>query len=156
MRQSTSRGSVHSNSARKLRKLDTMLRSERCQIRPIERFGADPTCHMQWRLTNSRPRASLRPCYAEVRVGAMFEDREQSIFPHPISAWWIPVLLVFGWAPPFVADFIETGRGAGGFFEMAWGMGITPPCTLLAALSVLIQAFRLLMYFLNRPKPLSK
>jgi hypothetical protein len=41
---------------------------------------------------------------------------------------------------------------------MAWGwmMCIALPCTIAAALSVPAQAFRLLMYFLNRPKPLSK
>jgi hypothetical protein len=39
---------------------------------------------------------------------------------------------------------------------MAWGMSVALPCTIAAALSVLAQAFRLLMYFLNRPKPLSK
>jgi hypothetical protein len=39
---------------------------------------------------------------------------------------------------------------------MPWGMGITLPCTLLAVLSIPVQVFRLLMYFLNRPKPISR
>jgi len=86
----------------------------------------------------------------------MFEDREQSIFPHPVSAWWIPVLMAFGWLPVIIAEFVETGAGSAGSSEEAWVMAITLPCTLLTALSVLIQAFRLLLYFLNRPKPVSK
>jgi len=87
----------------------------------------------------------------------MFEDRGPSIFPHPLSAWWIPILLVIGWGPLYVADFIyrrNLGEGMG--FGMGWGMGVAFPFSILAALSVPIQAFRLLMYFINRPKPIPK
>jgi hypothetical protein len=86
----------------------------------------------------------------------MFEDRHHSIFPHPASAWWIPILLAVGWIPLYIADFLtKPGDWATGEnFGMAWGMGIALPFSALAVLSVLVQAFRFLMYFLNRPKPL--
>ena len=84
----------------------------------------------------------------------MFEDREPSIFPHPVSAWWVPIVLVIGWGPLFVADLIYPGAGMG--FGMGWGMAVAFPCTILAAISVPIQALRLLMYFLNRPRPIPK
>jgi hypothetical protein len=82
---------------------------------------------------------------------------EAPVFPHPTSAWWIPILLALGWGPLSVADLFypQDWKVAEGF-GMGWGMGGAFPGTTLAALSVPIQAFRLLMYFLNRPKPISK
>jgi hypothetical protein len=100
--------------------------------------------------------AYLLPGYDKIKQ-EMFEDRGQSIFPHFLSAWWIPILLVIGWGPLFVADFIyrrNPGEGLG--FEEGWGMAIALPFLLLAGLSVLIQALRLITFFINRPKPVSK
>jgi hypothetical protein len=87
----------------------------------------------------------------------MFEDREPSIFPNPASAWWIPVLVAIGWGPLFMAGFfLNSNRSDAASFGMAWGMAITFPCTFLAVKSVPVQMFRLLMYFVNRVKPISK
>ena len=87
----------------------------------------------------------------------MFRDREPSIFPHPASAWWVPVLLAVGWGPLLVADLLyPQSWQAGEGFGMPWGMAVALPCTALCALSAVVQAVRLLTYFLNRPKPLSK
>lgn len=87
----------------------------------------------------------------------MFGDRGPSIFPHPVSAWWIPILLGLGWCPLLVADvFAHDNFNAGEGFAMPWGMGVALPCSVLAALSVCVQAFRFLMYVLNRPKPMAK
>jgi hypothetical protein len=91
----------------------------------------------------------------------MFEDRGPSIFPHPASAWWVPILLVVGWGPLFALDIIYPDPAhipinAGEGFAMPWGMGITLPCSVLVAVAIPVQAFRLLMYFLNRPKLISK
>jgi hypothetical protein len=87
----------------------------------------------------------------------MFNDREPSIFPHPASAWWVPVLLGVGWGPLFVADLLypQNWKVAEGF-GMGWGIGIALPCTVLSAVSVVAQAFRLIAYFRSRPKPASK
>jgi len=79
------------------------------------------------------------------------DPKWQSIFPHPASAWWIPVLIAVGWGPIEFCDIF--GVGSAEEFGMPWGMGVALPCTYLAALSVPVQAFRLLMFFLNRPKP---
>jgi hypothetical protein len=86
-----------------------------------------------------------------LRERRMFEDREPSIFPHPASAWWIPVLLAVGWAPLYLVDFIHNGELRKGF-AMLWGVGITIPCSELTVISVTIQAFRLLSYFWSRPE----
>ena len=79
-------------------------------------------------------------------------NRLRSIFPHPASAWWIPLLLVVGWGPLEVASLLyphdwKVGEG----FGMAWGMAVAVPCTGLAALSTFVQACRLLAHFLSRP-----
>jgi hypothetical protein len=81
----------------------------------------------------------------------MFENREPSIFPHPASARWIPVLLVLGWAPLWLSDILGVGSAEG--FAMPWGIGVTISGTALAVVSLPVQGFRLLMYFLNRSKP---
>jgi hypothetical protein len=83
----------------------------------------------------------------------MFEDREPSIFPHPASAWWVAILLAVGWGPLLISDILypkkwEAAEG----FGMPWGIAVALPCTLLAALSLPIQIFRLLIYLLNRPR----
>lgn len=86
----------------------------------------------------------------------MFEDREPSIFPHALSAWWIPILLVIGWGAPFSVDvFHLDGPGEDGW-TLAMGNLVALPCTAGALLSIPVQIFRLLAYFLNRPKVLSK
>ena len=86
----------------------------------------------------------------------MFEDRGPPIFPHAASVWWIPILLAFGWGPMYLMDIFPIPGDWGVGMAWGWGMGIALPCTIASALSVLAQAFRLFMYFLNRPKPLSK
>jgi hypothetical protein len=86
----------------------------------------------------------------------MLEEREPSIFPHPMSAWWIPILLTFGWGALFLVDIFHLdGPGEDGW-TLAIGNGIAIPCTLAAVISIVVQVFRLLMYFINRPKPVSK
>jgi len=80
----------------------------------------------------------------------MFEDREPSIFPHPASALWIPVLLAVGWVPLLVADLVKSKDWA---FGMAWGMGVALPCSFLTVVSAIVQPFRLAAYFLSRPEP---
>jgi hypothetical protein len=101
-------------------------------------------------------RKMLRLENAEV---TMFQDREPSIFPHPASAWWVPVLLAVGWLPLSIPDLfrdpyaVKNGITKGMGFAMAWGMGVAFPCSCLAAVSSIIQIFRFLMYLLNRAKP---
>jgi len=86
----------------------------------------------------------------------MSEGREPSIFPHAMSAWWIPILLTFGWGAVFLVDIFHLdGPGEDGW-TLAMGIGVALPCTAAAALSIPIQIFRLLMHFLNRPRPISK
>jgi hypothetical protein len=86
----------------------------------------------------------------------MFEDRGPSIFPHPLSAWWIPILLVIGWGALSFDDLFHLdGPGEDGWI-FAIGNLITLPCSVAAMLSILLQMFRLVMYFLNRPKPITK
>jgi hypothetical protein len=73
----------------------------------------------------------------------VFEDRGRSIFPHPASAWWIPILFGVGWGPSYVADLLYPGNWeVGEGFGMGWGMAIAAPCSLLVAISVLAQVFR--------------
>jgi hypothetical protein len=84
----------------------------------------------------------------------MFEVRGPPIFPHAASAWWIPILLTFGWGPLYLMDVFLKPENSGPV--LVWFIVVALPCTIAAALSVPAQAFRLLMYFLNRPKPLSK
>jgi hypothetical protein len=78
---------------------------------------------------------------------ALARAYRNSVFPHPASAWWIPVLIVVGWVPPFILELFGESR-----WILAWIVSITLPCTILAVVSVPIQAFRVLMYFINRPK----
>lgn len=87
----------------------------------------------------------------------MFRDRGPSIFPRPASAWWIPILLLIGWGPLYILDLVQfrDWNMAEGF-SMPWGMAVAFPCTFLAGLSAPVQAFRLFMYFLNRPGRISK
>ena len=89
----------------------------------------------------------------------MFEDREGSIFPHPLSAWWVPILLVVGWVPLFVAYAVYCALHTDGWgfvdFLARWEMFVTLPFTALGATSTLVQAFRLVAYFLNRPRALA-
>jgi hypothetical protein len=87
----------------------------------------------------------------------MFEDREPSTFPQFSSAWWIPILLAVGWGPLFADDLIygnvsNSGMNPGMGFAMAWGMGVALPCTLSAVVSIVVQAFKLLLYVLSQPK----
>jgi len=85
----------------------------------------------------------------------MFEDREPWIFPHPASAWWVPVLLIAGWGPLFIADLLYPGDWkVGEGFGMPWGMAVALPCTVLAVISVPVQAFRLFSYFWSRREKL--
>jgi hypothetical protein len=69
----------------------------------------------------------------------MSEKRKPSTFPLPASAWLIPVLLIVGWGPLFIADLVSTdvGSGFGGAsgksgagFGMAWGLSATLFCML--------------------------
>jgi hypothetical protein len=83
----------------------------------------------------------------------MLEDRKSSKFPAPASAWWILLLLAFGWVPLGVVTvclFLYNPKAVG-WFSAVWVWAVTFPCSMLAALSVLVQAFRLLWRFRNRP-----
>jgi hypothetical protein len=85
----------------------------------------------------------------------VFEDREPSIFPHPLSAWWIPILLGLIFGTGFLLDILFSN-------DEGTAAAFVPPAFLLFWTVVLvlvpIQAFRLLMYFVNRapPSPKSK
>jgi hypothetical protein len=86
----------------------------------------------------------------------MFEDRGPSIFPHAASAWWIPIFLAVGLGSLFSVDILHLdGSGEDGW-TFAIGNLVALPCTAGALLSLLVQVFRLLMYFVNRLKPISK
>ena len=74
-------------------------------------------------------------------------------FPHPASAWWTVILLAIGWVPLFVADFVSP-KNIG--FGMAWGLDIALPCSFLAAVAIIVQAVRLMVYYANREPPESK
>lgn len=70
-------------------------------------------------------------------------------FPHPVSAWWIPVLLGIGWLPFFAANeaaglwpSLDQHEGIVAFMT-AWGWDIGLPCIALAAISIAIQIVRL-------------
>jgi hypothetical protein len=93
--------------------------------------------------------ATCCPRYDKIKV-KMFEDLGPSIFPHGASAWWIPILLAIGCGPLFLSDLFDFGTAEG--FAMPWVMGVTLPCTVAAMLSVPVQTFRLVMYFLNQPR----
>jgi len=86
----------------------------------------------------------------------MFENRERSIFPHPLSAWWAPILLSVGWGPLLVADWLYPNdwHVAEGF-GMGWVMAVAFPATLLFALSLFAQACRILAHLFSRPEPVS-
>ena len=54
----------------------------------------------------------------------MSEGREPSIFPHAMSAWWIPILLTFGWGAVFLVDIFHLdGPGEDGW-TLAMGIGV--------------------------------
>jgi hypothetical protein len=86
----------------------------------------------------------------------MLEDRGPSIFPHAMSAWWIPILLMTGWGALFLIDVFHLDRPGEDGWTLAIGTGVTLPCTVAVMLSIPVQIFRLLMYFINRPKPISR
>jgi hypothetical protein len=87
----------------------------------------------------------------------MFEDREPSIFPHALSAWWIPILAALGWGPLYITGILYPNDWkVAENFGMAWGMAVAFPCTFAAAISVLVQICRLFTYFINRPRTVSK
>lgn len=82
----------------------------------------------------------------------MFEDREPSIFPHPLSAWWIPILAGMIVGTGFIIDaFFPNDEGVTAAF--------IPPALLLSMIVLVllaIQAFRFIMYLVNRVPPLPK
>jgi hypothetical protein len=82
----------------------------------------------------------------------MFEDRGPAIFPHAVSAWWIPILSVVGWGSLLLVDIFHLDAPGEDGWTMAIGFGVALPCTFAAVLSVPVQMFRLLMYFLNKPR----
>jgi len=91
----------------------------------------------------------------------MFEDRGPSIFPHPASAWWVPILIVLGPGLLLILDIIypdpaHASADLAEDFGMPWGAGIALPCCALLMVAIHVQAFRLFRYFLNCPKPISK
>jgi hypothetical protein len=86
----------------------------------------------------------------------MFEDRGPSLFPHAMSAWWIPILLAVGCGAIFLVDIFNLDAPGADGWTVAIGNGIALPCTLAAVLSIPVQMFRLLMCFLNRPSPTPK
>ena len=75
-------------------------------------------------------------------------------FPHPLSAWWIIVLLVVGWGGLWLGEQFFKGsmQERNMARAMAWGMAVTLPCTLLSILSGFVQAFRLVLYVASRPR----
>jgi hypothetical protein len=65
----------------------------------------------------------------------------------------IIVLLVMGWGPLFIAEFIRHARpdldASSEGFGMAWGMGITVLCSFLAVILAVIHAIRLVVGWLG-------
>jgi hypothetical protein len=86
----------------------------------------------------------------------MLEDRGPSIFPHAVSAWWIPILVAVSWGALCLVDIFHLDAPGEDGWTLAIGSGVTLPCTVAAVFSIPVQVFRLLMYFLNRPTPDSK
>ena len=71
----------------------------------------------------------------------MFEHGP-SIFPHPASAWWVPILFVFGPGLFLVLYIIypDPGRDSANFakdFGLPWGIGIALPCWALLVVAIL-------------------
>jgi hypothetical protein len=83
----------------------------------------------------------------------MFEDRGPSIFPRAASAWWIPILLVIGWGSLSLVDIFHLDAAGEDGWTLAIGNATWLPCNSAVVLSIPVQMFRLLMHFLNRPRP---
>jgi hypothetical protein len=73
----------------------------------------------------------------------------RAIFPHAASAWWIPFLLALGWGQLVLIGFLIPNS----FLLALLSVYTVALCSILAVLSAPVQALRLLMHFLNRPKP---
>jgi hypothetical protein len=80
-------------------------------------------------------------------------------FPHPVSAWWIPILLGIGWLPFFVANAVARlwpvldNHEKVTAFMTAWGWDIGLPSLGLSAISIIIQIFRLAQWEMHRSEP---
>jgi hypothetical protein len=80
-------------------------------------------------------------------------------FPHPVSAWWIAVLLGIGWLPLFAADVVLrfwphlNDRYQLAAFGMAWGFDVAFPSIVLAGISILIQIVRLAQWEMHQGEP---
>ncbi len=65
-------------------------------------------------------------------------------FPHIASPWWIPILMIIGWAPVLGAEFFGNLP-----FAISWGF-VTITCEIVAVFSLVLQASRLTAYVLGR------
>lgn len=80
-------------------------------------------------------------------------------FPHPVSAWWIPVILGLGWLPLLGADIAlkywphlnDNYQLAA--FGMAWGFDVAFPSIVLAGISIMVQIFRLVKWEMSQSEP---
>ena len=84
-------------------------------------------------------------------------------FPHPMSAWWIPLLVALGLGPLLIADSLFGHHLPGGNhllflvprnvsrFDTAWATWMGIPCYMLISVSSLVQFFRLFQYFRRHP-----
>jgi hypothetical protein len=77
----------------------------------------------------------------------VFEDREPSIFPHPLSAWWMVVIAGVFVVTGLAVDFFDPDN-EGTLAAAIFVIGV--PCLFLLAVMTPIQLFRLLLYFVNR------
>jgi hypothetical protein len=80
-------------------------------------------------------------------------------FPHPLSAWWILVVLGIGWLPLFAADLALgiwpqlNQHHQLAAFGMAWGFDVAFPSIVLAGVSTLIQIVRLVQWEMRQGEP---
>src|SRR5579863_7718257 len=71
-------------------------------------------------------------------------------FPHWTSPWWILILLVLGWGPVYVADWMHRlfpdFRSSAVAFGLGWFLTVNLALTLLATISGLLHLARFLFY----------
>jgi hypothetical protein len=82
-------------------------------------------------------------------VGAARGDRKTRLrFPHPLSAWWLPVLLAFACVPPKIVDLVNhfwpdpNNQAWTVPFALPYGLLVTVPFTVFALVSLVVQIVR--------------
>jgi hypothetical protein len=84
---------------------------------------------------------------------------KQTSFPHPVSAWWIPVALGIGWLLLLVAYLMRAvwphldDNFQLVFLGAIWVYYVAFPSLVLAGISILIQFFRLVNWEMRQSQP---